>query len=89
MFPKDVVEYIDKNFNESHSKLVKVFLERKYTETLNVGKDQYVRSILFLLDKNIDNLKKYEVIADPRDIVSLAHHKSKEKFNYFMVPIAL
>lgn len=85
--PPDVISYATKKFNNKDSKIVVEFLQQKYNEIINVGKDQYVRSILYLIDDNIDNIKKYNIVEDPRDFVSAANDKAKNKFNFFINPL--
>ena len=86
--PDDVVKTVEQNFpNDMDPQAVLNFLMRKYHSPINVGKDQFVRALLILLRGDVNRLKEYEIIADPRDIINQADKLSSLEYNSFVKPL--
>lgn len=83
--PRDVVRKINIYFpKEKENQMVKEKLEIIYKKDWNVGSDQLVRSILFLIRNESLLINQYEFISDPRDIIMKAENESKGIYNYFI-----
>jgi len=85
ILPEDVRKRINIDFPiQSQRKLVKERLEILFGENWNVGSEQLVRSILYLIKGNISLLENFNQISDPRDIIVEAQKDSKGSYNYFI-----
>ena len=85
MIPVDIRKRIVQDFeNENEQSEVLQFIRHIYSEQWNIGTDQFARSIIVLLDKNISLLKQFEEIDDPRDIVLMAERKIGSPGHYFV-----
>lgn len=87
-FPSDIKNFIINNFNEEEQKeQVIVYLRDKYSDDLNVGKDQYIRALLILLKQDFNNISRYRKVSDPRDIIMMANEITSNMYNYFIDPL--
>ncbi len=85
--PKDVVDRVKLDFIEtSQQEKVISFLHEIHSSPLNVGPDQFVRSILHLLKGDVNNLKNFQTISDPRDIIQIAEDDLGNPGHYFLKP---
>lgn len=86
-FPIDIERKIKIDFKSQEIEIVKALLKRKIEIGLNVGNDQFARSVIFLADKNLEKLKKILTeFDDPRDVVSEAELKSGALEHWFAIP---
>ncbi|OEK05418.1 hypothetical protein [Roseivirga misakiensis] len=84
---KDIENKILKDFSsnsEHHS--VRHLLEKIALTEWNVGSQQLCRAILYLLDGDVSKLKKFELISDPRDVITEAENKAGNPGHYFEKP---
>ncbi len=85
-FPIDIENRINSYFNPDERAIVKALLEKIIKGGLNVGNDQFARSVIFLANKNLEKLKEVLETDDPRDVVSEAEMKSGALEHWFAIP---
>lgn len=87
MFKEDIYKKIQTDFPANDIDAVKEVLLEAIAPALNVGEDQFVRSLVFLADKDIDELKRIvRDYGDPRDIIWEAEHRAGNQGHWFTIP---
>ena len=86
--PEDIILKIDELFpaDEDNSNAKKL-IGQIYTSTLNVGQDQLTRSILYISNGNISEIKRIidsNFYGDPRDVIMDAEHRAGNPGHYFL-----
>ncbi len=84
--PTDIKKMILHYFQERNLEEVEEIVKNLMQQTLNVGAGQFIRSLLFLSEGNLDNLKSYLPVSDPRDIIVMAEKKAGNPGHYFIHP---
>lgn len=83
--PQDILDKVKEDyFDLEHQKVVSNFVIELYNTNWNVGHDQLCRSILFLLEGEIENLSRFSSIEDPRDVIMEAEKKAGNPGHYFI-----
>ena len=71
--PSDIIKRINDKFsNEKERNEVKKIIIEIKNESINVGHDQLIRSILLIADDNVDIIKEIMIsnyYGDPRDVI--------------------
>lgn len=84
---EDIYEKIKKDFRPDEMDEVINLLKKTVGGGLNVGEGQFIRSLLFLANGNVQHLKKkISNMSDPRDIVGEAEMKSGDFGHWFSIP---
>ena len=87
IFTKDIHQKIRKEFRLNEVEEVEKELKQRVDNGLNVGPNQFVRSVIFLANKSIEELKSILLnFDDPRDVVGEAEYKSGELGHWFAIP---
>lgn len=87
IFTKDIHDRIRKDFQKEEIEEVENQLKKTVDIGLNVGENQFVRSVIFLANKNIEELKRIlKSCDDPRDVLSEAEDKSGNLEHWFAIP---
>lgn len=83
----DIVLKITSDFSLDEQELVIGLLMEQEQIGLNVPFHQFVRSIIFLANGSLQDLKnKYLLIDDPRDVISEAEVKAGRPGHWFAMP---
>lgn len=86
-FPKDIEKKMKEDFPPEQIRLIKSLIQKKVEGGLNVGNHQFIRSVIFLAEKDFAQLKKaLTLYDDPRDIVDDAETKSGKLGHWFAIP---
>lgn len=84
---KDIVSKITSDFSENEQELVIKLLIEQEQIGLNVPFHQFARSIIFLANGSLQDLKdKYLLIDDPREVISEAEIKAGRPGHWFSIP---
>ena len=88
VFPIDIEHKIKTDFKAQEIETVKALLKKMIEGGLNVGNNQFARSVIFLANKDLEKLKKIILAAhdDPRDVISEAELKSGAFEHWFAIP---
>ncbi|MFY0592830.1 hypothetical protein [Roseivirga sp.] len=86
-FEKDIGIMIQRDFESDRDKVIVIDFLKIIAETKwNVGTQQLSRAIVYLIDGDVNNLKKFDPISDPRDIIMEAEIKAGNPGHYFTKP---
>jgi hypothetical protein len=81
--PDSIQQIIQSDFSATDAKEILEKVESIYSETLNVGHNQLIRSLLFLSKGSKAIFMSYFPMADPRDVVMEAEMAGGDKAKYF------
>jgi len=86
--PIDILNKVNKDFNSVNQLELKLILNEILSSRLNVGHHQLIRSLLYLSEGKINNLKNIYIPMmnlDPRDVVMSAEEKAGLPGHYFSI----
>ncbi|MEZ4960917.1 MAG: hypothetical protein R2830_13925 [Saprospiraceae bacterium] len=87
IFANDINERIKKDFDLTQREEVIMLFENNLKRGMNVGEGQFLRSLLFIANGNIEKLKReLSHLRDPRDIVMKAERTSGGLGHWFTIP---
>lgn len=88
IFSEDIHNRIRIDFpNKEEAKEVEALLKRIVESGLNVGEGQFVRSVIFLANKNKEKLEQIlNECDDPRDVLHEAEIESGSLDHWFAIP---
>lgn len=86
IFAEDIHERIKRDFPKEEVDEIEAILKQAVDIGLNVGEGQFVRSVIFLSNKDKDELERIlDQFDDPRDVVSEAEDKSGNLGHWFAI----
>lgn len=86
IWTEDIHNRIRKNFQKEEVEAIENKLKKTIEIGLNVGENQFVRSVIFLANKNKEELERIlNYFDDPRDVLLEAEEKSGNLDHWFAI----